>query len=87
MRNIFAIFFPRKIPVNEKILAIVKNSQSMAKFPISPINPNIDWIAMIKRELPTALFISRPLTKTKVGTIRKPPPAPTKPATAPTNKP
>ena len=37
--------------------------------------------------VPTAVFISRPVTKTKTGMIRKPPPAPTRPVRTPTARP
>ena len=46
----------------------------------------IDLRAMIVKEVPIAILISKPANKTSVGTIKKPPPAPTKPVIKPKQK-
>ena len=53
----------------------------------APKKPNNDFIAMIMRDVPIAFFISKPEKKMSAGTIRNPPPAPTRPVTIPTRKP
>ena len=53
----------------------------------SPINPIRELSVIIKSELPIAIFISRPASKTKDGIIRNPPPAPTIEVNIPTKKP
>ena len=55
--------------------------------PKSPVKPSNDLKEIIISEVPIAFFISKPVNNTKAGTIKKPPPAPTKPVTAPTTKP
>lgn len=64
-----------------------KNFQSTSKWPRSPKNPNKEFIAIIKREVPTAFFIGNPANNTKIGTMIKPPPAPIKPVTKPVIRP
>ena len=50
-------------------------------------NPKIDFKAIIISEVPIAFFIPKLVNTTKAGIIRNPPPAPTKPVTAPTKRP
>lgn len=42
---------------------------------------------MIKSEVPTASFMGNLASTTNAGIIKKPPPAPTKPVSAPTTSP
>lgn len=53
----------------------------------SAINPNVDFAAMMDKDVPTATFISNLATKTKAGIIKNPPPAPTNPVRTPTIRP
>ena len=49
--------------------------------------PMMEFMDIISKEVPTALFIgSRPI-KNKIGIIKNPPPAPTNPVIIPTTKP
>lgn len=50
-------------------------------------NPNMEFIEMINKDVPTAVFIGRFKKLTSTGIIKKPPPAPIKPVIAPTNMP
>ena len=71
------------IPLNDKI-----KYQSIFMVKASPKKkPNKDFSVIIIKEVPIAFLISRLANKTKAGMIRNPPPAPTKPVTAPTIKP
>ena len=46
---------------------------------------NLDFIAMMSKEVPTATFILSPARRTnRAGIIKKPPPAPTNPVSIPT---
>tara|TARA_B110000971_G_scaffold100951_1_gene103849 strand:- start:245 stop:418 length:174 start_codon:yes stop_codon:yes gene_type:complete len=47
----------------------------------------MDFIVIITRDVPIAIFISSPANKTKAGIIKNPPPAPTNPVIAPTTIP
>ena len=50
---------------------------------ISPVKPINDWKETMKSDVPTAIFIGFFAKISKVGTIKKPPPAPTKPESKP----
>lgn len=77
---------PMKMPTTENPESINSNCQSMGKLAlnISPVNPIVELIKMISSEVATALFIGIFAKRTKAGTIRNPPPAPTKPVMVPT---
>ncbi len=76
------------IPAIARVLNEAKNIQSIFKLvDKSPVNPIKDLMAIIINEVPTAFFMGKPANKTKAGMIKKPPPAPTNPVKAPTNKP
>ena len=74
--------------MNESAVNRAKKLQSITIVIASPKKKPIkDFIAIIIREVPTATFISTFANKTNAGMIKKPPPAPIKPVTAPTSKP
>ncbi len=76
------------IPTIDKALKELRKTQSIFKLvDKSPVNPIKDLMAIIINEVPTAFFMGKPANKTKAGMIKKPPPAPTNPVKAPTNKP
>ena len=66
------------IPVKE-----LKNFQSIEMVCTSPKNPMSEFMAMMKREVPTAFFMGNFANKTNDGIIKKPPPAPTNPMIIP----
>jgi len=55
--------------------------------PRYPQNPLAAFSAMTSREVPTARFMGTRASSTSAGTIRKPPPTPTSPVSAPTARP
>ena len=61
----------------------LKNFQSIVMVCISPKNPISEFMAMMKREVPTAFFIGNLANKSNDGIIKKPPPAPTNPIMIP----
>ena len=72
----------------DKALNELRNIQSIFNVvDKSPVKPMSDFMAIIIKEVPTAFFIGNPASKTKAGMIKNPPPAPTNPVKAPTNKP
>ena len=65
-----------------------KNVQSISELRASPKrNPNSDLTVTIIKEVPIAFLISIPPKNIKAGMMRKPPPAPTNPVTAPIRNP
>ena len=81
--NFLATNPPMNIPAIAIEEIVPRNFQLMVKWPRSPANPTSEFKAMINSDVPTAFFISRPSNKTKVGIIRNPPPAPSKPVVRP----
>ena len=74
---------PIKIPKIEIIVNVRRNCQSIINVFMSPKNPTKDWIAIINKDVLIAFFIGSFTSKTNAGTIKNPPPAPTKPAKTP----
>ncbi len=64
-----------------------KKIQSISKMVTSPRKPKSEFIAMMNKEVAAAFFIGKFANKTKIGTIIKPPPAPTKPVINPVKAP
>ena len=84
---ILASIVPPMVPT---MLALVKTANSvqsnwtkLAKL----AKPANDFMAITSSEVPIARFMGRPPIKASAGTTRNPPPAPTKPVTAPTTTP
>ena len=71
-------------PIIIPIIASVQNTDTSChsisiSVPSSPINPIIDCAKIISNDVPIAVLIGNPTSKTRAGTIRNPPPAPTNP--------
>ena len=78
---------PTRIPSAEMPAVIKRKGQSIGSCPISPVKPNKDLTVIIISDVATASFIGILARITSAGMMRKPPPAPTKPVTAPTMRP
>ena len=79
---------PKNIPKVVIVENRIKNFQSTFIKSASPNkNPNIDFNAIITRDVPIAFFISKFVNNIIAGTIKNPPPAQTKPVSNPTSKP
>ena len=65
----------------------IKKFQSMVVCDISPINPTMDLILIIKMEEAIAFFIGSFPKITNAGMIKNPPPAPTIPVNMPSPSP
>ena len=83
----FAKAIPKKIPTTDSAVKMIRKVQSCATIFMVLKKPRIEFMAMIKREVATALFIGKPISITSAGTIKKPPPAPIKPVMIPTKSP
>ena len=75
------------MPKIDKLQKASKNFQSIVKCCKSPVNPIKELIEITINEVATASFIGNLAKNTKAGTIKNPPPAPTKPVTIPTTNP
>ncbi len=66
---------------------VSRNFQSMGLLRTSPKKPVSELIAIIKSDVPAAVFMGRPVNNTSAGIIKKPPPAPTNPVRNPMSMP
>lgn len=79
---------PTTIPAIESVAIFVKKTKSTATPSIiSDEKPILEFMAMIKSEVPMVCFMSRFAKKSNAGIMIKPPPAPKKPIKIPTKNP
>lgn len=71
-----------KVTINKKLQFICISAED-----ISPKKPINDFTPIISNEVPIAFLIGIFAYSTNIGIMIKPPPAPTKPVAAPSNKP
>lgn len=74
---------PKCTPTMAMAVIVSKNDQSIGRVSKSPKKPVSELSAIIKSEVPVAVFIGKPVSRTNAGMMRKPPPAPTKPVSSP----
>lgn len=74
---------PKCTPTMAIDVMVSKNGQSIGRVSKSPKKPVSELSAIIKSEVPVAVFIGKPVSRTNAGMMRKPPPAPTKPVSSP----
>ena len=74
---------PSNKPDNDNVVTAERKYQSMSRLSTSPQNPKRALEAMINRLVDVASDTTSPPKIMSDGTMRKPPPAPTSPATIP----
>ena len=82
-----ARFTPAIIPITESPVKINKNCQLTSILSIEEPNPIKELKDIMNKDVATASFIEIPKSIINAGTIKNPPPAPTKPVTIPTKIP
>ena len=83
----FANAIPTKIPTTERAEKVNKKVQSCATIFMVLKNPKMEFMAIMNKDVATALFIGKPISITKAGTIKNPPPAQIRPVIIPTKSP
>ncbi len=80
-------YVPAKLPTTANAVKSAKNPHWSSTLPRYPTNPDAAFAVIIKRDDPSACFIGTLASKVSPGTIRNPPPTPTRPVRTPTATP
>ena len=84
--NLFR-YIPIKIPIIANAEKERRKTQLISICKASPKKPIKEFIAIINNEVAAAFLIGSFARNNKIGTIMKPPPAPTRPVTIPVKTP
>src|SRR5688500_19524412 len=77
---------PMRIPAMATAVNARRKPHGVLVWPAYPSQPAKVLRAITRSDVPTASFIGMPASRTRAGTIRNPPPIPTRPVRVPTAK-